>query len=168
MTSTLISSGDSVENSLELIERVLDDSDWSYERDSYNSLHCIIPTKWGEMGGIFSMREVPSEALQFSLTLDVKPTRTRRGELNELLLLINEQLWLGHFDHWPMDDMVVFRHTIAMAGRTEPEGAEISAIIEAATSAIDQFTPCMNYVIWAGKTAAEAMETALFETVGEA
>lgn len=168
MTSTLISAGDSVENSLDIIERVLDASDWSYERDAYNSLHCIIPTRWGDMGGVFSMREIPSEALQFSLTLDVKPIPSRRNELNELLLLINEQLWLGHFDYWPMDDLIIFRHTIAMAGRSEPEGSEISSIIDAATSAIDQFTPCMNYVIWAGKTADEAIKTALFETVGEA
>ena len=167
MTSTFSSNESSVENSLELIERVLDASDWSYERDAYNSLHCIIPTKWGDMGGVFSMREEP-EALQFSLTLDVKPTAARRIELNELLILINEKLWLGHFDFWPGDDMILFRHTIAMAGRTEPEGSEMSSIINAATSAIDQFLPSMNYVIWAGKSAEDAMTSALFETVGEA
>ncbi|MAP94844.1 MAG: hypothetical protein CMK07_07835 [Ponticaulis sp.] len=167
MTSTLSSSVDTVENSLDQIERVLDASDWSYERDGFNSVHCIIPTRWGEMGGLFTISEDP-EALQFSLTLDVKPTPIRRAELNELLVMINERLWLGHLDFWPGDNLIIFRHTIAMAGRFEPEESEISAIISAATSAIDQFTPSMNYVIWAGKTADQAFQMAMFETTGEA
>lgn len=158
---------DTVENSLDLIERVLEDADWSYERDGYNSVHCIIPTHWGDMGGVFTMRE-ETESLQFSLTLDVKPTAIRRNALNELLVMINEQLWLGHFDFWPMDDSILFRHTIAMSGRSEPAGSEISSVISAATRAIEKFTPSMNYVIWAGKSASESLETAMFETIGQA
>ena len=167
MTPDVSSRADSVESSLDLVEEVLDAAEWSYERDGLNSVHCIAPTRWGDLGGIFTMREDP-EALQFSVTLDVKPTPSRRNEINELGIQINDKLWLGHFDYWQGDDLIIFRHTIPMAGRIEPECAEVSAVIAAATEAVERFTPSMNYVIWAGKTAAEAMESAMFETIGEA
>lgn len=158
---------DAVENSLDLVERELDAAAWSHERDGFNSVHCIAPTRWGDLGGVFTMRDDP-EALFFSVTLDVKPTPTRRNEINELLIRANEKLWLGHFDFWPGDGLILFRHTIPMKGRAEPESNEVSAVIAAATEAVERFTPSMNYVIWAGKSAEEALEVALFETIGEA
>ena len=95
---------DAVENSLDLVERELDAAAWSHERDGFNSVHCIAPTRWGDLGGVFTMRDDP-EALFFSVTLDVKPTPTRRNEINELLIRANEKLWLGHFDFWPGDGL---------------------------------------------------------------
>lgn len=167
MTLDVSSFSDPVENSLDLVERALDAADWTHERDGYNSVHCIAPTCWGDLGGVFTMSEAP-DALHFSVTLDVKPTQTRRNEVSELIMLMNEKLWLGHFDYWLNDGMILFRHTIPMEGRNEPEASEISAIIDAATKAVERFTPSLNYVIWAGKTAEDAMEAAMFETVGEA
>ncbi|MFC6198695.1 type III secretion system chaperone family protein [Ponticaulis profundi] len=158
---------DNMENSLDLVERILEDADWSYERDGYGSVHCIAPSRWGDLGGVFTVRDDPI-ALHFSVTLDVKPTPSRRNELNDLMMQINERMTLGYFDYWPGDDLIIFRHTIGMADWSEPEEAEVSAIIGASMAAVEKYTPSMNYVIWAGKTASEAMEVALFETVGEA
>lgn len=152
---------------MEQVERVLEDADWSYERDSFNTVHCIVPTRWGDMGGIFSMRE-PHQLLQFSVTLDVKPTPTRRNELADLVIMINEKLSLGHFDYWPGDDMITFRHAISTAERIGAEATEISAVADAACAAVEKFLPSMNYVVWAGKSASDAMDMAMFETVGEA
>lgn len=158
---------ESAEESLDLIERELDAADWAYERDGLNSVHCIAPTCWGELGGVFTVQECP-DSLHFSVTLDVKPTNSRRAEVSELIILINEKLWLGHFDYWMRDGMILFRHTIPLHGRASPEACEVGAVIEAATDAIERFTPSLNYVIWAGKSAEEAMEAAMFETIGEA
>ena len=33
------------ENSMDLVEQILDDADWSYERDGHDSVHCIVPTR---------------------------------------------------------------------------------------------------------------------------
>ena len=161
------SSLDSAENSFDLVEEILDDADWSYERDSNNSVHCIAPTRWGDLGSVFTMRQEP-RALQFTVTLDVKPTPSRRGELNALITLINEKMGIGHFDYWTGDDLILYRHAIPMAGRLEPESSEISAVIESATEAAECYTPAMNYIIWAGMTAEQAMQIAQFETHGEA
>ncbi len=69
--------------------------------------------------------------------------------------MINEQLWVGHFDLWPNDGMVMFRHALVLAGGVKrrpasnarrcwvPRSIPASAII-----------PAFQFVVWAGKTAA--------------
>ena len=84
---SLTSESDFADVSLDQVERVLQDADCVYERDAFNTVHCIIPTCWGDMGGVFTFRETP-QLLQFSITLDVKPTPSRRGELNDLIVYL--------------------------------------------------------------------------------
>lgn len=151
----------------ETIEHVLGSLGWQYEREGYDSLQCIAPTKWGEMGCLFASRLDPA-ALHFSLTLDVKPQPARRAVLSELVLLMNERLWLGHFDFWVDDEVVIFRHALPLAGRMSPGIGEVQAVLTAAMEAAERFVPAFNFVIWAGKTPAEAMAAAMFETAGEA
>ena len=55
-----------------------------------------------------------------------------------------------------------------MLDRVAPEPGEIAAVLAAALDAADQFLPAFNFVVWAGKTPAEAMAAVLFETAGEA
>ena len=66
------------------------------------------------------------------------------------------------------DAVILFRHTLPMLDRSEPEAGEVRAVIAAATDAINMFVPAFNFVIWAGKTPREAMDAAMFETDGEA
>jgi hypothetical protein len=40
--------------------------------------------------------------------------------------------------------------------------------LENAVSAAERYYPAFQFVIWAGKSAREAMDAALFETAGEA
>ena len=151
----------------EIVEHVLGSLGWQYDRESYNSIQCIAPTRWGEMGCLFACRLDPA-ALHFSLTLDVKPQSARKAVISELVMLMNEQLWLGHFDFWIEDEVIIFRHALPLAGRMAPGSGEVQAVLTAALQAAEQFVPAFNFVIWAGKSPAEAMAAAMFETDGEA
>ena len=119
------------------------------------------------MGGMFANRMEPP-ALHFSITLDVKPTETRRQAIAELVMMANERLWLGHFDYWADEGVIIFRHALPMLDRIEPEAGEVRAVMAAGLDAVNMFVPAFNFVIWAGKTPREALEAALFETAGEA
>jgi len=115
----------------EIVEHVLGSLGWQYDRESYNSIQCIAPTRWGEMGCLFACRLDPA-ALHFSLTLDVKPQSTRKAVISELVMLMNEQLWLGHFDFWIEDEVIIFRHALPLAGRMAPGSGEVQAVLTAA------------------------------------
>lgn len=151
----------------EAVEEVLGDLGWQFDREGYDAVQCIAPTRWGEMGALFASRHEPA-ALHFSLTLDVKPQPARRAIISELVILMNERLWLGHFDYWIEDEVVIYRHALPLGGRMAPSIGEIKAVLSAATEAAEQFVPAFNFVIWAGKKPVEAMAAAMFETDGEA
>ncbi len=152
---------------LELVEDVLEAAGWPAERDEEGTLQVVAETRWGDMGALFAYRPEPA-AMHFSLTLDVKPLVARRSAIAELVMLANERLWLGHFDYWADDGVIIFRYTFAMDGRDDISEGEIRAVLAAAVSAADRFMPAFNFLVWAGKTPREAIEAAMFETQGEA
>lgn len=153
---------------MELVESCLAVAGWDFQRDEEDTtLQCIAASRWGDMGGMFASRREPP-AIHFSLTLDVKPTQARRAQINELVMMANERLWLGHFDYWADEGVIIFRHALPLLDRIEPEPGEIRAVMAAGLDAVNMFVPAFNFVIWAGKTPAQAMEAAMFETAGEA
>jgi hypothetical protein len=155
------------DKALDVVEQVLLGCDWACERSEEGVIHCASMTKWGEFGGMFVWRQQPA-SLNFSLTLDLRAPNAKHSAISELLRKINERMWLGHFDYWNDDGVAVFRHTIPMLDRIQPEPGEIAAILTAALDAADQFLPAFNFVVWAGKSAEEAVAAVVFETAGEA
>ena len=155
-------------DALELVESCLTEAGWDFQRDEEDdTIQCITASKWGDMGGMFAHRHEPP-ALHFLITLDVKPTESRRAAIAELVMMANERLWLGHFDYWADEGVIIFRHALPMLDRVEPEVGEVRAVLAAGLDAVNMFVPAFNFVIWAGKTPREALEAALFETAGEA
>ncbi|MBI1341006.1 hypothetical protein GC169_12465 [bacterium] len=155
------------ESALDVVEQTLVAADWVSERSDEGIIHCSTSTRWGDCAGMFAWRDEPA-AIHFSLTLDLRAPLARKAAISELLRQINERLWLGHFDYWAEDGVAVFRQTIPMLDRVSPEPGEVAAIITAAQDAVEQFLPAFNFVVWAGKSATEALEAVLLETAGEA
>ncbi len=155
------------DRSMDVIEQTLLAADWACERSEEGVIHCAAMTKWGEFGGMFVWRAEPA-SLNFSLTLDLRAPSAKQHAISELLRKINERLWLGHFDYWSDEGVAVFRHTIPMLDRIAPDPGEIAAVLAAALDAADQFLPAFNFVVWAGKSAEEAVAAVVFETSGEA
>ena len=152
---------------LDSAEQILETAGWPHERSDDNTIQCIAPTRWGEMGGLFTYRADPA-CLHYSVTLDVRPLPGRRAALAELIMMVNERLWLGHFDYWQDEGVILFRHAIPLAERSEPSLGELSQLMSASVEAVERFIPAFNFLIWAGKSPVEALEAAMFETEGEA
>lgn len=152
---------------LALIEEIITEAGWHYEREEDDAIQCALPTRWGEMGALFALRFEPA-AIHFSVTLDVKPVEAKRSAIALLVMMANERMWLGHFDYWAEDGVLLYRHALPMLDRDEPTEGEIRSLFAAAIDSIDRFVPAFNFVIWAGKTPHEAIDAAMFETHGEA
>jgi len=87
--------------------------------------------------------------------------------VQKLIGLINEQMWIGHFDVWTQNGVVMFRHALVLAG-VPASGRQCEAVLASALDSCERYFPAFQFVIWAGKSAREAMESAMFETTGEA
>lgn len=109
--------------------------------------------------------------LQFLAFPDVKVTDAQSAPIYETIGLINEQLWLGHFEYWPATGIIAYRHAVLLdSGNGEAtfsvEQAEV--MIEAAIDELDRFYPVFQFVLWGGKSPREAITSAMVETQGEA
>ena len=60
-----------------------------------------------------------------------------------------------------------------LTGAVEPESAEptnqqVEVLLSNALETCETYYQAFQFVVWAGKSAAEALDTAMFETAGEA
>jgi hypothetical protein len=64
--------------------------------------------------------------------------------------------------------MVMFRHALVLAGGVSASGRQCEAVLGTALDSCERYFPAFQFAIWAGKSAREAIDAAMFDTVGEA
>ena len=161
---------DSIEatDPLDVVEAIISSDDrFDVERAEDGDVQFSFDGPWAGAAGYFSYRE-ELPALLFTLGFDLRAPRARIGDAAKLAALINENLWLGHFDVWSDDGSVIFRHSLPMIGREEISMGEVQALLAAALDAADRFYPAFAYLLQSDRTPEEAAKAAMFETAGEA
>ena len=108
------------------------------------------------------------QVLQFLAFPDVKVASEKRAAVYEVLGLVNEQLWLGHFELWSGSGLIVFRHATLIGENDGLSFEQAEAISEAALEECERFYPVFQFVLWGGKSPTEAIAAALIDTAGEA
>jgi len=159
---------ETVADPLETVESILESDDrFRSERAEDGDVHFSFKCASGEAVGYFAYRdELP--ALLFTLGFDIQAPASRRDQVVKLAGLINENLWLGHFDVWSDDGTIIFRHAMPMIGRDDISVGEVQAMLAAGMDAAERFQPAFHFVIMGGMDAKGAAEAAMFETCGEA
>lgn len=154
-------------NPLEMIEKLVAAHDWPFDRTSDREIAVEVAGRWCDYRLFFSWRE-DVEALHFTCAYDVRIPMERQREIHVLLALINEKMWLGHFDLWSEEGLPMFRHSIPLRGTSGLVPEQLDDLVEVAIAESERFYPAFQYVIWAGKSPAEALTASILETVGEA
>jgi hypothetical protein len=154
-------------NPLEVVERLASSNDWSFERAGEDEITLLVRGKWTDYQVSFTwMHDI--EALHLACAFEFKVPERWCGETQQLIAIINEQLWVGHFDLWVKDGLIMYRHALVLAGGVEASGRQCEAMLSTALDACERYFPAFQFVVWAGKSAREAIEAAMFETAGEA
>jgi hypothetical protein len=154
-------------NPLDVVERIAAINDWSFERAGDDEITMLVGGKWSDYQVSFTwMHDI--EALHLACAFDMKVPERRRGEVQQLIAMVNEQLWIGHFDLWTQDGLVMFRHALVLAGGVEATSMQCQALLSSALESCEGYFPAFQFVVWAGKTARTALDAAMFETSGEA
>ena len=84
-------------NPIDIIEDVIHQKKWNFSRAADHELVAEIASHWCAYRLYFTWSE-NINALSFSITFDIKFPETKLNKAYELLGLINENLWIGHFD----------------------------------------------------------------------
>ena len=154
-------------NPVDLVEQLASHNEWSFERSGDYEISLSIEGKYCDYHVSFQwMGEI--EALHLACAFDFKVPDARHGEALKLVAIVNEQLWVGHFDLWRDEGMVMYRNALVLAGGATASPRQCEAMLKAALEAAERSYPAFNYLVWAGKTAAEAMDAVNFETEGNA
>ncbi|MFO1185143.1 MAG: YbjN domain-containing protein [Bauldia sp.] len=154
-------------NPVDRIELIAGENDWAFERSGSDEITVSVVGEMAEYHVSFSwMPDV--EAIHLAASFDLRVTAVREVEIMRLLALINAQLIAGHFDFWADAGVLMYRHSASLIGGRGPTDAEIETMLAMATSACDRYYEAFQFVVWAGKSARESLQSVLFETIGEA
>jgi len=154
-------------NPLDVVERLANGNDWSFERQGDDEITILVTGKWTDYQLSYTwMSDI--EALHLACAFDLKVPERRRREVQALISMINERLWVGHYDLWVKEGIVMFRHALVLAGGVEASGRQCEALLGTAVDSCERYFSAFQFVVWAGKSAKEALDAAMFETSGEA
>jgi hypothetical protein len=155
------------EHPVDLIERIAAHHEWAFDRDEEDEISIGVAGTWTDYNIAFTwLPEI--EALHVACAFDLKVPSARRTETLSLISLINEQLWIGHFDVWPKDGVIMFRHALLLTGGADLNPTQCEAALANAVAACERYYQAFQFVVWAGKSGREALDTAMIETKGEA
>lgn len=155
------------ENPVDVIERIASINEWSFDRDDEDEISISVSGGWTDYSVAFTWLQ-GLEALHVACAFDLKVPAVRKADVLGLVALINEQMWIGHFDIWPTDGVIMFRHSILLAGGAELNARQCESVLGTAVTACERYYQAFQFVVWAGKSGREALETAMIETRGEA
>jgi hypothetical protein len=152
---------------VDIIEHIAAINDWNFERQDTDEISISVRGAWSDYHVSFNWME-DLESLHIASAFDLKVPEARRAEVKALISLVNEQLWIGHFDIWNHEGVIIFRNSHLLAGGADVSPQQCEALLRSATESCDLYYQAFQFVVWAGKSAAQALEGVLFETVGEA
>lgn len=154
------------EHPLDLIERLAAFQDWTFDRAETDEMSVTVAGRWADYDIALTWIE-DVEALHIACSFNLKIPQLRRPEVVNLITRINEQLWVGHFDLWNSEN-VIHRQALVLAGGAHPTHTQCETMVKIAIETCERHFQAFQFVVWAGNTAREALDSALFATEGEA
>lgn len=157
----------SAEHPLDIVEQVIEARDWPYSRGNDDELGTEFRGKWCDLQIQFAWSPEIG-ALHTACTFDFRIPEAKRNEVHNLLALINDRLWLGHFCIWQSEGLTMFRHTLLLRGATKVAPTQIDDLLDVAMVECERFYPAFQFVVWGGKNSKEAMDASIIEPIGKA
>lgn len=167
MSASLHLEHDRSTNPLDILEQIIAANEWAFERRSDGEMAAEAPGKWCDYGLHFSWSHEIS-AMAFTCAFDMKVPADRREKLYELLALANDRLWIGHFGIEAEDGVPVFRHSVLLRGAQGASAESLEDMVDIAITECERFFPAFQFVLWGGKSPAEALAASMLDCVGEA
>lgn len=159
--------GKSRSHPLDLLENVMEENGWAFERLGNDELSISVAGQWADHHFSISWHE-DMQSLHISSAFDMRVKgETRLFDIAALLMYINARLWIGHFDLWPEDGTIVFRHSMVFP-EASVSAAQCEMVLNLALEACEHYYPAFQFVLWGGKSAEEAVAAAILECEGHA
>ena len=152
---------------VEMLAAVFDARGWTYEIVSDDELTAEVQGSWAkyQLRGIWRSED---NVLQLLCIPDIRVAREKQVQASELLTMVNEQVWLGHFDIWSNGNVLLYRNGALLGDDGLLSVSQAQALIETAIDECDRFYPAFQFVLWGDKSPRAALDSALVDAAGEA
>jgi hypothetical protein len=152
---------------MEMLAALFEARGWSFEINSEEEVSAQFKGSWAHYR-IRAICRDEDNALQVIVLPDVTVPAEKRDDVYKALGLINEQLWIGHFDIWSSNGVLLFRHGSLLPSNGMLSIDQAQTIIDVAIDECERFYPVFQFIIWGDKSPEDAIASALVETHGEA
>ena len=152
---------------VEMLAQLFEAHGWPCEFTGEDEISGEIQGSWTtyQVKGVWRRED---RVLQLLCLPEIRVPDTKRKVAFELLAMINEQLWLGHFDIWSQGGVLLYRHGLMLGEEGLLSLSMAQVAVEAAVSECDRFYPAFQFVLWGDKSPREALDAALVDAAGEA
>jgi hypothetical protein len=157
---------DQFTNPVDMVEHIATIHDWAFERSAPDELTLSVEGSWCDYHLSLTWRD-DLEALHLACAFDCKVSKVKLNQVYRLIAMINEQLWLGHFDLWKDDGMLLYRHGLLLAG-ANTHVSQCEALLHGALEACERYYQTFQFLLWAGKSPEDALAATMLETRGQA
>ena len=118
-------------NPIDMLEELVSVNEWRHERSADEEMVVEFRGQWCEYRMFFVWQE-DLGALYFSCLFDMKIPAGKRPPVSELPAMINERLWLGHFDLSSEEMSPMYRHTVLLRGTSGIVAEQLEDLLETA------------------------------------
>lgn len=154
-------------NPIDLIENIFLSKSFELERRNPHEIAVEVQGKWSNMLLFFAW-EANMQCIHISCLMDINNTLEDRSKVFELLALINEELWVGHFSYWTEQNTPVFKHSIFMHQEDAGFEEKLSQMIDIAIKECERMYPIFKVVLNKGMEPKQALYPMMMETIGQA
>ena len=152
---------------VEMLAALFEARGWQCEVVSDDEMVGEVQGSWAK----YQLRAIWRSAdnvLQFLCLPEIRVAQEKRNSAYELLSLVNEQMWLGHFDIWSNCDVLLYRHGVLLGDEGMLSIQQAQALVETAIDECDRFYPAFQFVLWGDKAPRDALDAAMVDAAGEA
>lgn len=151
---------------LEMLVALFEARGWPCE-SMPNEMSGEIQGSWTkyQLRGIWRAEDM---VLQILCLPDIRISKDKLAHAHELVSMVNEQMWLGHFDIWSNGGVLLYRNGTMLGDDGLLSLGQAQALVEIAIDECDRFYPAFQFVLWGDRTPAEALEAAMVDAAGEA
>jgi len=154
-------------NPIDIVEEVIYEKKWSFSRADEYELVADISSKWCQYRLYFTWSE-NIRAISFTITFDLKFPQNKIIKAYELIGLINEKLWLGHFDITSKNGIPAFRHTILSNADSDFLHKILENLVDIAIYECEKYYPSFQQVLFDEIEPSESLLFTNFEVLGSA
>ena len=154
-------------NPIDVVEEVIYSKKWTFSRADDYELVAEIASKWCQYRFYFTWSE-QIRAISLTVTFDLKFPHVKMKDAQELLALINEKLWIGHFDITSKNGIPAYRHTVLSFPEDEFLHHQLENLVDIAIYECEKFYPAFQLVLFEDSDPCKALAISTFDTIGVA